>query len=86
MTHIPHALKEDFPDHAEQIAHLTHTDAHFAQLAERYAALNKEVHRAETLVAPMEELAEVQLRKERAALKDELWSILSRAAAPASPE
>lgn len=86
MSHTPHTLKDDFADYADAISRLTRTDAHFAQLAEQYHGLNRQVHRAETLVEPMEELTEMQLRKERAALKDQLWAMISRAAAPASPE
>ena len=46
---------------------------------DEYHEINRQVHRAETNVEPMEELAEVTLRKKRAALKDEIWSILSKA-------
>jgi uncharacterized protein YdcH (DUF465 family) len=35
------------------------------------------VHRAETLVEPVEELTEVEMRKKRAALKDELYRMLT---------
>jgi uncharacterized protein YdcH (DUF465 family) len=37
------------------------------------------VYLAETNVQPIEQLAEEQLRKERSKLKDEIWSILSKA-------
>jgi len=58
---------------------LKQSDAHFARLADEYHEINRAVHRAETNVAPMEELAEVELRKKRGLLKDEIWSILSKA-------
>jgi len=36
------------------------------------------VHRAETNVEPREELAEVDLRKRRAAVKDEVYAYLTK--------
>jgi len=79
MSHTPHELAEEFPDKVQQIRNLKVSDAHFARLADEYHALNRQVHRAETNVEPMEELAEIQLRKQRALLKDEIWRILSQA-------
>ena len=79
MSHTPHELAEEFPDKVELMSQLKQSDAHFARLADEYHEVNREVHRAETNVEPMEELAEVDLRKKRAALKDEIWAILSRA-------
>ncbi|KUJ76949.1 hypothetical protein AVO45_10705 [Ruegeria marisrubri] len=79
MSHTPHELAEEFPDKVELMSQLKQSDAHFARLADEYHEINRQVHRAETNVEPMEELAEVTLRKKRAALKDEIWSILSKA-------
>ncbi|MGR3759829.1 YdcH family protein [Roseobacteraceae bacterium NS-SX3] len=79
MSHTPHELTEEFPDKAELISRLKQTDAHFAKLAEEYHDVNRAVHRAETNVEPMDELAEVDLRKRRAALKDQIWGVLSKA-------
>ena len=79
MSHTPHELAEEFPDKVDQIHDLKMNDAHFARLSDEYHEINRQVHRAETNVEPMEELAEVQLRKQRAALKDEIWGILSKA-------
>ena len=77
MSHTPHELIEDFPEYAERISELKTSDAHFARLAEEYHALNRSVHRAETNVEPVEEMAEVEMRKKRAQLKDELYRMLS---------
>lgn len=79
MTHTPHELSEEFPEKAELIAELKQKDAHFAKLADEYHEINRTVHRAETNVEPVEELAEVEMRKKRAALKDEIWSMLADA-------
>ena len=79
MSHTPHELAEEFPDKVELMSQLKQTDAHFARLADEYHDINRIVHRAETNVEPMEELAEGEMRKKRAVLKDEIWAILSRA-------
>ena len=77
MSHVPHELAEEFPQFADKIHTLKQENAHFARLADEYHKLNREVHRAETNVEPMDGLAETELRKKRAALKDELYAILS---------
>ncbi len=78
MSHTPHELAEEFPEKVELMSQLKQTDAHFARLAEEYHEINRVVHRAETNIEPMEDLAEGELRKKRAALKDEIWAILSK--------
>lgn len=78
MSNTPHELVTEFPDHASRISDLKQSDPHFAKLFDEYHIINRQIHRAETNIEPMEELAEVQLRKQRASLKDELWQIISR--------
>ncbi|MBO9467276.1 YdcH family protein [Tropicibacter sp. R15_0] len=77
MSHTPHELAEEFPEFVEKMSTLKQSDAHFAKLADEYHDLNRQVHRAETNVEPMSELAESELRKKRAALKDEIYGLLS---------
>ena len=77
MSNTPHELHDDFPEHAEAISVLKQVDAHFARMAEEYHALNRQIHRAETNVEPMEDLAMIELRKERGALKDKLYAVLN---------
>jgi uncharacterized protein YdcH (DUF465 family) len=79
MTNTPHELAAEFPDKADLIHKLKADDAHFARLAEEYHTINRQVHRAETNVEPMEELAEVELRKKRALLKDQIYAMLTAA-------
>ncbi len=79
MSHTPHELAEEFPDKVAAMSVLKQSDAHFAKLADEYHEVNRAVHRAETNVEPIEELAEVDLRKKRSALKDEIWGILAKA-------
>ncbi len=78
MTHVPHQLAEDFPEHKARIAELRASDAHFAKLAETYAAINAEIHRMETDVTPTDDATQTAKRKERAALKDEIYAALTR--------
>jgi len=74
-------LAEEFPDKVSVMHYQKLSDADFARLADAYREINRQVHRAETNVEPMEDLAEGELRKKRAALKDEIWSIVSEASA-----
>jgi uncharacterized protein len=78
MSHTPHELAEEFPDKVGAMHNLKQTDAHFSKLSDDYHDLNRAIHRAETNVEPMEDLAAVEMRKKRAALKDEIWAILSK--------
>ncbi len=76
-THTPHELHEEFPEFNDKITQLKSADAHFARLADEYHEVNRAVHRAETNVEPVEELVEVEMRKKRAFLKDEIYRLLS---------
>ncbi len=76
MTHVPHELAADFPEHADAIHALKKENGHFARLMDEYHAINRKVHRAETNVEPMTNATEIELRKRRAALKDELYQML----------
>lgn len=79
MGHTPHELAAEFPEYAERISVLKFQDPRFARMAESYHYLNREVHRAETNIEPMDGLAEVNLRKKRAALKDQIFRALKNA-------
>jgi uncharacterized protein YdcH (DUF465 family) len=80
MTHVPHQLNVEFPDKADQITQMEQSNAHFAKLVAKYDEVNRTVHKAETNVAPMDELAESEMRRNRAALKDELYAMLTKEA------
>lgn len=79
MSNTPHELHEEFPEFADSITLLKQVDAHFARMAEQYHELNRQIHRAETNVEPMEDLAMIELRKERGLLKDKLYTLLKSA-------
>ncbi|WP_127089807.1 YdcH family protein [Aquabacter cavernae] len=78
MSHTPHQLAADFPELAGKIHDLRQSDAHFARLAAEYDAVNEVVHKAETNLAPLDDLELEAKRKERVRLKDELFALLSR--------
>lgn len=79
MSHTPHELSEEFPSQADILHRLKISDAHFARLADQYHDINRTIHRAETGVEPMDDLAETQMRKERSALKDAIARMLNSA-------
>jgi uncharacterized protein YdcH (DUF465 family) len=81
MSHTPHELHEEFPEHAERIHALKESNAHFAKLADEYHEINRAVHRAETNVEPVDQFAEEDMRKKRMALKDEIYRMLTSAEA-----
>jgi uncharacterized protein YdcH (DUF465 family) len=80
VSHVPHELNEEFPELTEQMADLRQRDAHFATLVDRYHVLNRAIHRAETDVEPTSDDHMTEMRKERLALKDEIYGYLKAAA------
>ncbi len=79
MSHTPHELAEEFPHAVEMIHKLKLEDAHFARLSEEYHNINRAIHRAETLVEPVSDMHETEMRRKRLALKDEIASMLASA-------
>ncbi len=77
MTHTPHELAADFPEHAQKIHDLKTSDAHFAKLAEEYHTLNRAIHRAETEVEPVDDMTATEMHKKRMVLKDQIAAILN---------
>lgn len=81
MSNTPHELAADFPEYAKQLHQLKTTDAHFRKLADKYHDINRDVHRAETNIEPTSDDNMVDMRKQRAALKDEIYGLLKASAA-----
>ena len=81
MTHVPHQLGEDFPELSDIMARLHQTDRHFVTLSNRYDALNRDVHRAETDIEPTSDGHMIELRRARMALKDEIYIYVKAQAA-----
>ncbi|MDV4168413.1 YdcH family protein [Rhodovulum sp. FJ3] len=80
MSHVPHELAEEFPDQAAALQALKAENAHFAKLVDEYHTVNRAIHRAETNVEPVDQLAENEMRKQRMTLKDEIARMLAEPA------
>lgn len=78
MSHTPHELIAEFPEHAFKITSLKTSEPHFARLYEEYHEVNRAVHRAETNIEPTDDVHMENMRKKRMKLKDELYAILTR--------
>ncbi len=76
MSNTPHELSAEIPDLADKIHALKTSDSHFAKLADEYHELNRQIHRIETDVEPASDEHQTELRKQRMALKDELYAML----------
>ena len=76
MSHTPNELSEEFSDRVDQMSDLKQSDAHFAKLFDDYHEINRAVHRAETDVEPTDDLHMAEMRKQRLAIKDEIWAML----------
>ncbi len=76
MSHVPHELREDFPEYEARIHELKEGDQHFRRVAEDYHHLNREIHRIENGDEHVSQFAEEDLRKKRMVLKDEIYSML----------
>lgn len=79
MSHTPNELAEEFFDHTETMHKLREANAHFAKLSDEYHEINRAVHRAETDVEPTDDLHLADMRKQRLALKDEIWEMILEA-------
>lgn len=79
MSHVPHELAEEFPEHVETLHKLKTGNAHFLKLADEYHSINREIHRIEAgVVAATDERSE-DLKKLRLKLKDEIGGMISQA-------
>lgn len=77
MSHTPHELAEEFPEHVDRIRDLKSSDGHFARLFDEYHEVNRAVHRAETKVEPTGDMHLEEMRKSRMRLKDEIYGMLT---------
>ncbi|KUO65026.1 MAG: hypothetical protein APF80_10565 [Alphaproteobacteria bacterium BRH_c36] len=77
MSHVPHELAEEFPDHKDRIHDLKMNNAHFARLADEYHTLNREIHRIEAAGINVDDPTYEDLKKQRLALKDEVFAMLN---------
>ena len=77
MSHVPHELAEEFPEHADKMHELKTSNAHFLKLFDEYHEINRAVHRAETNIEPTDDLHMEEMRKKRMHLKDEIYGMLT---------
>ncbi|MGB3469860.1 MAG: DUF465 domain-containing protein [Erythrobacter sp.] len=68
----PHELHDEFPRDAPVLHLLKLSDAHFCNLAERYHALNRAIHRIEVEVEDASEVYVARLKRQRLSLLDEI--------------
>lgn len=77
MSHTPHEIAAEFPEHHDAIHRLKTEDARFRHLFDDYHTVNRSIHRAETLVEPMADETLEELKKRRLRLKDDIARYLA---------
>lgn len=77
MPRMLHHLADEFPEHADRMVALKSADEAFARLYDEYHEINAKVIEAETLEHPTEHFHEEDMKKQRAALKDEIYRMLT---------
>lgn len=70
---LSHALHREFPNLADAINRLKLSNAHFAHLLEQHDAVDADITKSETGVAPMSDHSLEALKKQRLHLKDQLY-------------
>jgi uncharacterized protein YdcH (DUF465 family) len=75
-----HTIIKDFPEMSAQIHETKRINSHFAGLSEKYDQLEHSIHRMESGVEAFTDEHLEELKKKRLKLKDELFSILQKAA------
>mgnify|MGYP002634485154 CR=1 FL=1 len=81
MTHTPHELAEEFPEHTARLHELKLSNAHFRHLSDEYHKVNREIHRIESETEAASDAVWEGLKKQRLALADQIRDML---AAPVS--
>lgn len=83
MSNTPHELAAEFPNDHALLHDLKMTNPHFVTLAERYHAVNGEIHRIEAGIENTSDDYAETLKKQRLALIDEIAAMLAKARAAA---
>ncbi len=68
-----------FPEYRNLITQLKHQDRHFQQLFDRHNALDQRIKNMEARLEPATGLEIEVLKKEKLALKDQLYALLRKA-------
>ncbi len=77
MTVDHHDLVHEFPEHKERIHQLKMDNAHFAKQFDAYHEVNNSIEVLENNESPVTDEALEDLKKQRLALKDELYAMLT---------
>lgn len=70
-----------FPEFRELITELKTKDAHFTRLFDQHNALDQQIKNMESHIAPGSAVEVENLKKEKLALKDQIYVILKKAQA-----
>ncbi len=76
MQYEHHGLVHEFPEYRKKIHTLKMSNDHFKKLFDEYHKLDKEVFRVENDIDPKSDITLENLKKQRLALKDELFQML----------
>jgi len=71
-----HDLAHEFPEHTEAMHTLKMNDAHFAKQFDEYHSVTNEVEKLERANLPVNDVLVEEMKKQRVALKDELYRAL----------
>lgn len=76
MSHTPNELHDMFPDKKDKLHELKVSSGEFVSISEQYHEVNREIHRGETDVEPMDDFHLEELRKKRLQLLDRVKNML----------
>ena len=72
-----------FPEYRDLITKLKGHDAHFTRLFDKHNSIDQVIKNKESHIEPGTQIEIEQLKKEKLAIKDELYAILKKANATA---
>ena len=72
-----------FPEYRDLITKLKGHDAHFTRLFDKHNSIDQVIKNKESHIEPGTQIEIEQLKKEKLAIKDELYAILKKASATA---
>ena len=76
--HIPHELKDEFPQEASSIEGLKKSNYEFRRVADDYDAVNLQIFKIESEEEPTTDEVLERLKKQRLKLKDQIAAIFSK--------
>ena len=76
-----HNLLHEFPEYKDQIHDLKVNNHHFRKLFDEYHELTTDIEKMENETTPVATMTEEEAKMRRVHLKDELYSMIKKAAA-----